>query len=604
MESLMDDEGRDLAAVVAELDHGERPQGSDTPLGQLLLAAALINRQQLDQALQLQSRLQQRRAQSLRLGELLVRQHLLEWQQVNLMLARKFGIPVVRLAHCHIDPAVLDRVPEYLILQYRLLPLLFVGQRLLVATETPWDNEGIKLLHFHTGLSIEPLMACADEIDHVLDYYFASRGNATQMAPNEARPRQVGTATIALERLQQQANQRPIVRLLNRIIQQGLARGASDIHIRPTEKAVEVYYRLDGRLQLMRSTTTEVLAPLVSRAKIIAAMNIAERRLPQDGHCRFQHADARIDLRLSVIPTVHGESVVIRLLDPGNGIRQLEDLGMPGNQLAQLRSLVKQRSGLILVVGPTGAGKSTTLYAMLDAIRRDGRHILSVEDPVEYHIAGVEQVQINERKGLAFANVLRHFLRHDPDVIMVGEIRDHATAELAVRAALTGHLVLSTLHTNDAPSTITRLLNMGIAPYLLSSTLLAVMAQGLIRVNCRSCAAATVIPTGLARQLGLPVDDAATFRRGSGCAACFGTGFRGRRIVSELMGVDNGLAALIGRAAPTTVLRRYAVSQGMRSQLQQGWVWVQQGLTTLDELLALKIDNAGVAQGKQSNQSA
>ena len=591
-----------LDAVMAGLAKDGRPQGSEIPLGQLLLAASLITRQQLEHTLRLQSQVQRRREQYLRIGELLVRQKLIEHSQVNAMLARKFGIPVVELAGCQIAAEVLALVPEHLILQYHLLPLAIFDQRLIVATETPWDNDGIDLLRFHTGLQIEPVMAAGDEIELVLDYYFARATSDTRPATVTAQAGRANIPALPLEQLEQQANQRPIVRLLNNIIRQGLTRGASDIHIRPTEKAVEVHYRLDGHMQLMRSTNTDILAPLVSRAKIIAHMNIAERRLPQDGHCHFQYGEATADLRLSVVPTIHGESVVIRLLDPTNGIRRLDDLGMPGRQLALLRSLVRQRSGLILVVGPTGAGKSTTLYAMLEAIRRDGRHILSVEDPVEYHIDGVEQVQINERKGLTFSNVLRHFLRHDPDVIMVGEIRDHATAELALRAALTGHLVLSTLHTDDAPSTITRLLNMGIPPYLISSTLLAVMSQGLIRLNCRSCLHETVIPPGLLQRLGLAVEASGTFLRGLGCSECYGSGYRGRRIVSELMCVDDGLATLITREAPLAVLRKYAIARGMLPQLEQGWAWVRRGLSTVDELLALKIDNGAMVRQHDRHQ--
>jgi type IV pilus assembly protein PilB len=583
---------QDLDAVLAELKGEGRSRGAEAPLGQLLLAASLINPRQLEQTLAIQAGARRRRGQYRRLGELLIQQDLVSRRQVDFMLARKFGIPVVRLATCRIAADVLARVPRHVVLQYRLIPLAIVNERLVVASETPWDNEGISLLRFHTGLRLELVMAARDEIDTVLDYYFANQEAEASMATAlPASARQVSSTAAAIEQLEQQANQGPIVRLLNNIIWQGLRRRASDIHIRPTDDNIEVHYRIDGGMQLMRSLARDILAPLVSRAKIVAHMNIAERRLPQDGHARFQYDDTLADLRLSVIPTVHGESVVIRLLDPSNGIKRLADLGLAAEQRTMLKSLARQRSGLLLVVGPTGSGKSTTLYALLDEIRRDGRHILSVEDPVEYHIDGVEQVQVNERKGLAFANILRHFLRHDPDVIMVGEIRDQATAELALRAALTGHLVLSTLHTNDAPSTITRLLNMGIAPYLISSTLLAVMSQGLIRLNCRSCVQQTRVSAGLLRRLSVPQAANSVFLRGQGCSDCYGSGYRGRRIVAELMSIDTTLAALINRRAPLAVLRQHAIARGMRPQLMQVRDWVSRGLTTFDELLALKTDN-------------
>jgi type IV pilus assembly protein PilB len=560
---------------------------ADRPLGQLLLSAMLVDQQQLDQALALQAQLRRQRSSYQRLGELLINQGIVGGQRVNSLLARKFGIPSVRLADCQVPVEVLARVPAQLVLQYQILPLALVGQRLLVASESPWDNEGVTLLRFHTGLQIELVMASGEDISVALGRYFShcDEDEALQDAGHQrALNLSHGTDVKILE---QQANQRPIVRLLNTIIMQGLLRGASDIHIRPTEQAIEVFYRLDGRLHRVRSLASDLLAPLVSRAKVIARLNIAERRLPQDGHARFHRDTHQTDLRLSVIPTIHGESVVIRLLDPLTGVKRLADLGLPEDQYLALQGLARQRSGLILVVGPTGAGKSTTLYALLDEIRRDGRHILSVEDPVEYQIDGIEQVQVNERKGLAFSNVLRHFLRHDPDVIMVGEIRDQATAELAVRAALTGHLVLSTLHTSDAPATVTRLLNMGIEPYLLSATLLAVMAQGLIRVNCTSCCTRHPVDAALLQRLGVTLDSPASLLKGRGCPACFHSGYKGRRVVSELMCVDEAMALLINRQTSLPQLRQHALDHGMKPMADQAWSLVQEGRSTIDELLGL-----------------
>jgi len=581
-----------VGAVLTRLSAGftqpqTSPADAERPLGQILLAESLINRGQLEQALVIQNQQQQQRSSHQRLGELLIQQRLVSRQHVNTLLARKFGIPCVRLEQYQIPVEVVSRVPAHLVLQYQLVPVALVGQRLLVASETPWDNEGMELLRFHTGLQLEWLMASSEDVSATLGRYFSQCDEDEALQDSGLQRAQVPGATD-LQSLEQQANKRPIVRLLNTLILQGLERRTSDIHIRPTEQVIEVYFRLDGRMQRMRTLAKPLLAPLVSRAKILARLNIAERRLPQDGHARFQRGQHQTDLRLSVIPTIHGESVVIRLLDPLTGVKQLADLGLPEDQLQALQVLASQRSGLILVVGPTGAGKSTTLYALLDRIRRDGRHILSVEDPVEYQVEGVEQVQVNERKGMLFSNVLRHFLRHDPDVIMVGEIRDQSTAELAVRAAMTGHLVLSTLHTRDAPATVMRLLNMGVEPYLLGSTLLAVMAQGLIRVNCRHCRVEETIDTAVLQRLGLKQGGSMTFVKGRGCRQCHHSGYNGRRVIAELMGVDEAMALLINRHAPLPLLRQHALARGMKPMLQQAWTLVRDGHSTIEEMMNLR----------------
>lgn len=582
---------QDLERLLTRFGY-QKVNASDKPLGQLLLDAAFINEDQLNQALRIQE--QQKDAGYLRLGELLIQQDMVSRQHIYAQLARKFAIPCVRLVDCQISSQVLARVPAYLVLQYHILPLAILDRQLVVACETPWDNEGLALLRFHTGLQLELVMATRDGISQGLSRYYSRCDEDEALQDNRSVAGQQAIHGVEKQQLEQQANKRPIVRLLNTLLLQGLVRAASDIHIRPTEKAVEVFYRIDGHLQLIRTIDKNLLAALVSRAKIIAHLNIAERRLPQDGHARFQREGYQVDLRLSIIPTIHGESVVIRLLDSLTGIKQLVDLGLPDAQYKSLQALARQKNGLILVVGPTGAGKSTTLYALLNEIRKDGRHILTVEDPVEYHIEGVEQVQLNERKGLGFSNVLRHFLRHDPDVIMVGEIRDHATAELAVRAALTGHLVLSTLHTNDAPSAITRLINMGIEPYLLSSTLLAVMAQGLIRINCSSCLVACRGDDIAQLRQSFNMESGQPLFKGSGCSTCHYSGYKGRHVVSELMLVDEGLVSLINRQLPLPQLRQYAIDHGMQALADQALDLVRQGRSTLEEVLGLHNDIQGM----------
>lgn len=577
-----DDLGTALSAIKSSM-----ASGTEAPLGQLLLASCYITQQQLDAALGLQAKTGRQNGSYLRLGELLLKKKLINRQQINQMLAQKFGIPSFKFDQCQVSAEVLALVPEAFVLRYRLLPLAMIENKLVVASETPWDNEGINLLQFHTGLQITAVMITHAEITTAIEHYY-SEYKAMEAVPDQTQRISAKQRLKSdIELLEEQANKRPIVRLLDHIIRQGLARTASDIHIRPTEKVIEVYYRIDGRMLMVRPYSNDLLAPLVSRAKILAHMNIAERRLPQDGHARFEYEENTVDLRLSVIPTVHGESVVMRILDSSASLKQVGNLGLPAQQVDILRRLASHRSGLILVVGPTGAGKSTTLYALMNEIQRDDRHIVSVEDPVEYHIHGVEQVQVNERKGLVFANVLKHFLRHDPDVIMVGEIRDHATAELAIRAALTGHLVLSTLHTNDAPSAISRLLNMGIEPYLISSTLLAVMSQGLIRVNCSACAEQQIIDAGMLSQFGLALAADATVIKGRGCSVCHFTGYKGRQMVSELMCVDEAMADLINSKAVISKIRHHALQHGMTSLVDQAMNCVSKGLSTLEEVMVL-----------------
>ena len=357
---------------------------------------------------------------------------------------------------------------------------------------------------------------------------------------------------------------------------------ASDINIRPGRDAVAVYYRVDGCLQRVRTLHKSLLAALVSRVKIIGQMNIAERRLPQDGHARLVRGSAVIDLRLSVLPTVHGESVVIRLLNKEVGLKPLADLGMSAAHQETLRTMVHKPHGLVLVTGPTGAGKTTTLYALLNEVKRRNPHVLSIEDPVEYDMEDVEQVQVANVKGYTFATALRHLLRHDPDVIMIGEIRDEETARIANRAALTGHLVLSSMHTNDTVASVTRLLDMGVEPYLLCSTLAGVLAQRLVRVNCARCKAAEEVDASMKGMLGL--EEGQVFYRGRGCPACRNSGYRGRTLLYELLEVTPAIARLINGRRPAHELRDEAEKQGMTPLLENGLALARRGITSLAEV--------------------
>jgi len=392
----------------------------------------------------------------------------------------------------------------------------------------------------------------------------------------------------SLYAMEQEAQRKPIVRLVNAILIQGVTKGASDIHIRPEKDRVNVYYRIDGRLHYSRTMSRSLLPALVSRIKITAQMDISERRLPQDGHARLAWGSKSIDLRISVVPTVKGESVVIRILDKDAGMRPLDSLGLQEREYTLIKRLMVRPHGLFLVTGPTGSGKSTTLYAILNEVKKRDVHLLTVEDPVEYDMDGVEQVQISVVKGYTFAQALRQFLRHDPDVIMVGEIRDEETAHIANKAALTGHLVFSTLHTNDAASTVTRLVDMGLESYLLSSTLLGVMAQRLVRVNCPKCLAPEEVEPYIRHSLNLQPDE--VFYRGTGCDACNQTGYRGRMTVCELLVVTPEIAQLINEGGTTQQIQQAAMASGMSKLGDNALTLARTGKTSLEEVFAVQLE--------------
>ncbi|MDZ4260916.1 MAG: ATPase, T2SS/T4P/T4SS family, partial [Pseudomonadota bacterium] len=460
---------------------------SDMRLGEVLLDEQLISVDQLDNALQFQKELRTGRRH---IGQILVESGLVTPDQLNIALAKKLAIPYVKIENFEIDSSLLGAISVDIALQYKALPLAEIDNSLVVAMVNPLDHAALEALRFNCKRNIESVMASREELDVALSKHYRDHEEFAALDDLEMDfdpVAEVNPKNEAVHVIEQEAQKKPIVRLLNAIILQAVTSGASDINIRPEKDRVNVFYRVDGKMQFVRTLHRSLLPALVSRIKITGQMDISERRLPQGGHARMMRQGRQVDLRISVIPTVNGESVVIRVLDKQAGFRPLNDLGLNKRDLEYTKRLITRPNGIFLVTGPTGSGKSTTLYAILDEVKRRNQHILTVEDPVEYDMEGVEQVQVALAKGYTFAQALKHFLRHDPDVIMVGEIRDEETAQIANKAALTGHLVFSTLHTNDAPATVTRLLDMGIESYLLSTTLLGVMAQRLIRLNCTHC---------------------------------------------------------------------------------------------------------------------
>ena len=562
---------------------------ADRLLGELLVEAKAITPQQLKEALAVQNRDRDRKQH---LGELLVELGLTSREQVNIALAEKLGIPYVSLAEFEVEQSPISLIPSDIAMQYNILPLAIVRGTLIIAMENPFDWEALEVVRFNTNQNVDPVLSSAADISRALNKFYSSFKEDELMEEFEIRGDEPSLTAAAVEPaphiIVQEANKAPVVRLLDAIIAQAILRSASDINIRPEKDRVNVYYRLDGKMQFVRTFHRSLLSPLVSRIKITGQMDIAERRLPQDGHARVYHNNRGIDLRISIIPTVVGESVVLRILDKEVGLKPLDGLGLSAKEYATLLQLITKPNGMLLVVGPTGSGKSTTLYAILNEIRKKNPHVITVEDPVEYRIENLEQIQTAAARGYTFAEALRHILRHDPDVIMVGEIRDEETMHIANKAALTGHLVLSTLHTNDASSTITRLTDMGVEPYLLSSTLLGVMSQRLIRLNCTHCIEEDTGNDDMRAALG--VDKKTVFFHGKGCPSCNFTGYHGRHTVCELLVITPEIRQLININANAHTIRQAAIQSGMVPLVENALAMAREARTSLEEVFAVRLD--------------
>lgn len=577
-------------AVITNLKDLEAQLGRMQPtqnvhLGDILVEEGIISPRQLTDALVLQ-----RRNPGKHLGSLLTEMGLVSQQQINVALAQKLGIPFIKLDDFEITPRTLAMIPADIAMQHNVLPLTEVGGCLIVAVENPLDWDALGMIRFNTNLRVEAVIASAQDIRQALNRYYTKyqEHEALEELDFDAAPGRDEAESLPAYTIEQEAMKKPIVRLVNAIILQAVTRRASDINIRPEADSVKVYYRIDGRMQFLRSLRKSLLPALVSRIKITGKMNIAERRLPQDGHARVMRGERIIDLRISVVPTVCGESVVIRILDKETGFKPMDQLGFSARDTGLLQQMLAKSFGMLLVTGPTGSGKSTTLYALLNEVRRREPHIITVEDPVEYDMAGVEQIQIASAPGYTFAEALRHILRHDPDVIMVGEIRDLETAEIATKAALTGHLVLSSLHTNDAAGAITRLLDMGVEPFLLSSTVQGAMAQRLLRINCEHCKIPEPVDV-LVREL-LEVPHTEVFLRGKGCQLCNFTGYSGRVMAYELLPVTAKIADCITQRRPAREIKEVAIREGMVTLTQCALAIARTGRTSLEEVFAVRLD--------------
>ncbi|MBI5232257.1 MAG: Flp pilus assembly complex ATPase component TadA [Coriobacteriales bacterium] len=541
-------------------------------LGEVLQRAGLIDESTLESALAVQAR------EGGKLGEVLVKQLVLTEEQIARALAQQKGLDYVDLTTFPVDRDVAGILPERVVRMRSMLPIAIRDDVLLLAMSDPLDIEAADDVEMRTHHTVLPVVASASQISFAIDKYVTSADAVEELASS--------TPESAEVLIPDQADDVPVVRLVNQIIRDSVRDGASDIHFEPGERSLRVRERIDGVLHDVADLPSSATAGVLSRLKVMADMDIAERRRPQDGRIGLEVDKQAVDLRAVVLPTHWGESMILRILNNDVSVHRLDDIGMGSQDLITLTRLLRKPWGAVLVSGPTGSGKTTTLYAALSRVNDEGRKIISVEDPVEYLLPGVTQVAVNPRIGVTFANGLRTILRSDPDIVMVGEVRDPETAEIAVRAALTGHLVLTSIHTNDAPSAITRLLDMGVPSYILASSILGVVAQRLVRVLCPACKAPHNVPTERLIAAGFLPEEAETVMifRPEGCDRCRRTGYQGRLGVFEVMANDQEITKLALLGAPVEDIRRAAVTAGMRTLRRDALDKVASGLTSLEEI--------------------
>lgn len=549
---------------------------SSERIGELLVRVGLISPDQLEAAL-----IEQENSGG-KLGEVLVRELVLTESQIAEALAQQKGLEHVNLAAVEIDAAVATLLPVRIARRKAVIPISLDGECLTVAMADPLDVEAMDEVEIRTGLKVHPVVADASQVRYAIEKYIAGH-NAMQGLDVGA----VGGVRLPTEHDVVGSDEDvPVIRIVNQLIREAVIERASDVHFEPTTAGVRVRYRIDGVLRDITTLPASIQPGLLSRLKVMAEMDITERRRPQEGRIALRADDRALDLRVSTLPTPIGEGLVLRVLDAEVAFRPFDEIGISPEAAGRLERMLRRPHGALLVSGPTGSGKSTTLYALLNEINDSARKIITIEDPVEYRMDGITQLSVNKRAGLTFASGLRAILRADPDVVMVGEVRDPETAEIAVRAALTGHLVLTSIHTNDAPSSLTRLNDMGVPPYITSSGLLGTVAQRLVRVLCPHCKEVAEPPAEALLHAGFSADELAglTVYRPVGCTHCAQTGYRGRTGVFEVMEFDEHLSNLFIKNAAAEELRALAMEQGMRPLRRDALDKVAAGITSLDEV--------------------
>ena len=537
-------------------------------LGEILLQRGKIEAEDIERALELQLE------RGDKLGKILVDMGTVAHRDVLAALSDQLDVPLVAVDGAPPSAPEIEGLSHRFLRQCRAIPVALTDHVLTIAMADPLDFETIAAVRAFSGLQVRAALAAEQEILDAIDRNYGETEQRTYTG--EGDDEQAGAD---LEHLRDMASEAPVIRLVNAMITAAIETRASDIHIEPFEKEFRVRFRVDGVLFNQEPPPRELKAAIISRLKLMAKLNIAERRLPQDGRIKIKVVGREVDLRVSTLPTLYGESVVMRLLDRSAGdFYDLRRLGFDNHMLSRMEHFTSLPHGIFLVTGPTGSGKSTTLYSALKRINLPDKKIITIEDPVEYQMDGINQIHVNPQIGLTFASGLRHIVRQDPDVIMVGEIRDRETADVAIRAALTGHLVFSTLHTNDAPSAITRLTDMGVENYLITSSLVAVLAQRLVRVICQHCKQ----PNGMVLS---PEGESVLTYRGAGCAECNGRGYNSRMGIFEMMDVNDEVRKLIMNNADASVLTRTARKNGMRNLREDGWRKVEDGVTTVEEVM-------------------
>ncbi|MHB8655439.1 MAG: type IV-A pilus assembly ATPase PilB [Terriglobia bacterium] len=567
-------------------------------LGELLLKENLISADQLKQALEHQ------KSSGGRLGNSLVKLGFLSDDEVTAVLSRQYGVPSINLGYFEVDASVTKLIPMETAMKYQILPLSRVGSSLTVAMVDPTNVFAMDDIKFMTGFNIEPVVASESAIMEAIKKHYGSVEDVERKKEieeivsfiDEGQAESVeledqDEASLNLAALEKAAEEAPVIKLVNYILTDAVKRGASDIHMEPYEKEYRVRYRIDGMLQTIMNPPNKLRDAIISRVKIMSKLDISEKRLPQDGRImiKMMHNGKKkqLDFRVSVLPTLHGEKVVMRLLDKENLRLDMTKLGFEQESLDKFQKAIFKPYGMVLVTGPTGSGKTNTLYSSIAQLNKADTNIVTAEDPVEFQLPGINQVQMKEQIGLNFAAALRSFLRQDPNIILVGEIRDFETAEIAIKAALTGHLVLSTLHTNDAPATISRLMNMGIEPFLVATSVHLICAQRLARRVCADCKIVDDVGPQVLIDAGFTPEEAKTVHvyKGSGCSTCGGKGYKGRVGLYEVLEITDELRELILVGASALELKRKAIDQGMISLRRSGLIKAMSGQTTLEEVI-------------------
>ncbi len=551
------------------------------PLGERLIRSNLISADELQSALQLQVEKGQR------IGETLIELGVISEEQLLPFIEEQLGMPAVRLRDGMLDPAVVRTIPQPVATRIEALAMFRVRDTLTVALSDPQNLSWIDELERITRLRVRPVFAFAASIRRILERCYKEDfqvDSVTADLDEAAVELQADLTDVDLSAIEQMVDGSPVINLVNYLILQAIRKGASDIHVEPARSYSVVRYRIDGQLVEVLRPRREIHPAVISRVKVMGKMDIAEQRVPQDGRCQVLVDGKQVDLRISTLPTVLGEKIVMRVLDKQRLTFDLEKLGMAADTLQDIKQMLARPYGLMLVTGPTGSGKTTTLYSALELVKSVHRNVVTVEDPVEYQIELVNQVQVDSARTLTFANSLRSILRQDPDVIMIGEIRDSETAQVAVQAALTGHLVLSTLHTNDSVSAVTRLVDMGVEPFKLAAAVVGVIAQRLVRTICQSCETSYYPKREFLEAIHYQGDMRRSFRRGEGCRDCFDTGCKGRVGIYEVLTANNEIRRFIADGAPVDMLRQWMREQGARTLLEAGLQLAEQEITSLEEV--------------------